>query len=228
MATVLVVDDKENIIELAKLYLENEGFEIFTASDGMAALAKIERHKPDLVLLDIMLPKMDGWEVCRRLRQEGNNVPIIMMTARTDDVDKVVGLELGADDYVTKPFNPRELVARVKAVLRRYNISIGQPTSPLITLAEMLIDKDRREASVRGAVLDLRPKEFDLLVAFAESPGLVFTRDQLLNRVWGYDYYGDTRTVDVHIAHLRDKMANSGVAIETIRGIGYKLVTVES
>ncbi len=225
MSTILVVDDKRNIVELATLYLTNEGFQVLSAFDGINALEKIEQHKPDLVLLDIMLPQMDGWEVCRRLRQAGNNVPIIMLTARADDVDKIVGLELGADDYVTKPFNPRELIARVKAVLRRYGVALTQP--PLIRLGNLEIDQNRREAFVNGQPVDLRPKEFDLLVTFAENPGLVLNRDQLLNRVWGYDYYGDTRTVDVHVAHLRDKLTNSNVAIETIRGIGYKLVTNE-
>ncbi len=224
MATVLVVDDKRNILELATLYLEAEGFQVLTATDGQTALDKIAQHKPDLVLLDIMLPQMDGWEVCRRLRQAGNSVPIIMLTARADDVDKIVGLELGADDYVTKPFNPREMIARVKAVLRRYGI--GASTPPIIRLSSLEIDPSRREAYVRGQALELRPKEFDLLMAFAENPGLVLNRDQLLNRVWGYDYYGDTRTVDVHVAHLRDKLADSDVAIETVRGIGYKLVTI--
>jgi len=225
MATILVVDDKRSIVELATLYLANEGFQVLSAFDGINALEKIEQHKPDLVLLDIMLPQVDGWEVCRRLRQAGNNVPVIMLTARADDVDKIVGLELGADDYVTKPFNPRELVARVKAVLRRYGVAMTK--APLIRLGNLEIDQNRREASVNGQPLDLRPKEFDLLVTFAENPGLVLSRDQLLNRVWGYDYYGDTRTVDVHVAHLRDKLANSNVVIETIRGIGYKLVTNE-
>ena len=148
-------------------------------------------------------------------------VPIIMVTARTDDVDKIVGLELGADDYITKPFNPREMVARVKAVLRRYQ-AIAQVTET-IQLGDLKIDKDRHEAVIGDRILELRPKEFALLVAFVENSGLVLNRDQLLNRVWGYDYYGDTRTVDVHVAHLRDKLSDSGIAIETIRGIGYKL-----
>jgi two-component system, OmpR family, alkaline phosphatase synthesis response regulator PhoP len=222
MATILIVDDKRNIVELANLYLTEEGFQVITAGDGVTALEKVEQYKPDLVLLDIMLPQMDGWEVCRRLRKSGNNVPIIMLTARAEDVDKVVGLELGADDYVTKPFNPRELVARIKAVLRRYGA--GATTAALIRLGQLEIDRDRREAVLLGQVLDLRPKEFDLLVSLAENAGMVFNREQLLNRVWGYDYYGDTRTVDVHIAHLRDKLTGSSVAIETVRGIGYKLI----
>lgn len=222
MATILIVDDKRNIVELANLYLTEEGFQVITAGDGVTALEKVEQYKPDLVLLDIMLPQMDGWEVCRRLRKSGNNVPIIMLTARSEDVDKVVGLELGADDYVTKPFNPRELIARIKAVLRRYGV--GATTSSLIRLGQLEIDRDRREASMLGQALDLRPKEFDLLVSLAENAGMVFNRDQLLNRVWGYDYYGDTRTVDVHVAHLRDKLTGSNIAIETVRGIGYKLV----
>jgi DNA-binding response OmpR family regulator len=229
MPTILVVDDKDNIRELAKLYLVNEGYEVITAANGRQGLEAIAKHEPDLVLLDIMLPEMDGWEVCRTLRQEGNHVPIIMVTARTDDVDKIVGLELGADDYVTKPFNPRLLIARVKAVLRR---SQGQSepqaqATETVALADVKIDKDRHEATVAGRAIELRPKEFDLLVAFAENPGLVLKREQLLNHVWGYDYFGDTRTVDVHVAHLRTKLEGAGVAIETIRGIGYKLVELK-
>ena len=162
MAKILVVDNKENILELATLYLTNEGYDVITAADGLAALEQFKKHEPDLLLLDIMLPRMDGWEVCRKLRQEGSIVPIIMVTARTDDVDKVVGLELGADDYVTKPFNPRELIARVKAVLRRYQ-SGGPVATETVRLGDLRIDKDRHEAMVGDAALDLRPKEFDLL-----------------------------------------------------------------
>lgn len=226
MTTILIVDDKENIVELAKLYLTMEGFDTLEAYDGLEALNMIETRAPDLVLLDIMLPSMDGKEICQRVRRAGNHVPIIMVTARTEDVDKIVGLELGADDYVTKPFNPRELIARVKAVLRRYQIS--NQVTETINLAKLRIDKDRHEVRVGDQVLELRPKEFDLLIAFAENLGIVLNREKLLNLVWGYDYYGDTRTVDVHVAHLRDKLENSGIAIETIRGIGYKLITLKS
>jgi len=222
MDTVLVVDDEPHIVELASLYLSNDGFTVLSAHDGLEALRMIEERRPDLVVLDIMLPKMDGWDVCRRLRQEGNNVPIIMLTARGEDVDRIVGLELGADDYVVKPFNPRELVARVKAVLRRSEDKA--PVTKVLRLGNLEIDRGRREARVAGQELKLRTKEFDLLVAFAERPGFVFSRDQLLERVWGYGFAGGTRTVDVHVARLRDKLKGSQVRIETIWNVGYKLV----
>jgi len=222
MATILVVDDERHIVELARLYLSNDGYTVLSAYDGLRALEMTRERRPDLVVLDIMLPKMDGWEVCRRLRQGGNDVPIIMLTARSEDVDRIVGLELGADDYVVKPFNPRELVARVKAVLRR---SEGKTRiAKVLRLGDLEIDHERREARVAGRELKLRAKEFDLLLAFAEHPGFVFSRDQLLNRVWGYDFAGGTRTVDVHVARLRDKLSGSRVKIETIWGVGYKLI----
>jgi DNA-binding response OmpR family regulator len=222
MATILVVDDEPHIVELARLYLSNDGYTVLCAHDGLEATETVEKRRPDLVVLDIMLPKMDGWEVCRRLRQTGNTVPIIMLTARGEDVDRIVGLELGADDYMVKPFNPRELVARVKAVLRR---SEGRaPVTKVLRLEGLEIDRERREARVAGQELKLRTKEFDLLLAFAEHPGFVFTRDQLLDRVWDYDFAGGTRTVDVHVARLRDKLAGSRVRIETIWNVGYKLV----
>ncbi len=168
-----------------------------------------------------MLPEIDGWEICRRVRGE-SDTPIIMLTARNDDVDKVVGLELGADDYLTKPFNPRELVARVRAVLRRYQKAI-QPEQ-VIKISQVTIDPRRREVTVRDKPIELRTKEFDLLLALAQHKGIVLSRDQLLDLVWGFDFYGQTRTVDVHIAHLRDKLADTGLVIDTVWGIGYKLV----
>ncbi len=218
---VLVVDDEKNIVDLASLYLEREGFEVDSAMDGEEALKKIKAAKPALVVLDLMLPKVDGWEVCRRVRAQ-SQVPIIMLTARSDDVDKIVGLELGADDYLTKPFNPRELVARVKAVLRRAQrpADEGEP----IRLGGLVIDPKRREVTVGGKPVEMRTKEFDVLLAMAQHKGMVLSREQLLNLAWGYDFYGETRTVDVHVAHLRNKLADSGVAIETVWGIGYKLV----
>jgi len=222
MPTILVVDDEKNIVELARLYLANEGFRVVQAEDGIAALELVRREQPDLIVLDIMLPRKDGWEVCRQLRQEGNDLPIIMLTARDDDVDKIVGLEIGADDYMTKPFNPRELVARVKAVLRR-TASANRPPR-IIEVGDLRIDQGGREVTLGNRKLDLRAKEFDLLSVFAEHEGLVLTREQLLNLVWGYDFYGDTRTVDVHVARLRDKLHDSQVAIETIWGVGYKFV----
>jgi DNA-binding response OmpR family regulator len=182
----------------------------------------IREHRPDLVVLDIMLPKLDGWEVCRRLRQDGENVPIIMLTARGEDVDRIVGLELGADDYMVKPFNPRELVARVKAVLRRSESPVS--VRKVLRLGKLQIDRDRREVRTAGQEIPLRTKEFDLLLALAERPGFVFSRDQLLERVWGYSFGGGTRTVDVHVARLRDKLKDSGARIETVWNVGYKLV----
>ncbi len=222
MDTVLVVDDEPHIVELASLYLRNDGYNVLNAGDGQEALQLIEKRRPDLVVLDIMLPGLDGWEVCRRLRQGGNDVPIIMLTARGEDVDRIVGLELGADDYMVKPFNPRELVARVKAVLRRTE---GEaPAGEVLRIGQLEIAADRREVRVAGADVKLRTKEFDLLLALAERPGFVFSRDQLLDRVWNYDYAGGTRTVDVHVARLRDKLEGSGVRIETVWNVGYKLI----
>jgi two-component system alkaline phosphatase synthesis response regulator PhoP/two-component system response regulator ResD len=219
--TVLVVDDEHNIIELARLYLEQEGFTVEEARDGAEALDKIRSIKPAVVVLDLMLPEIDGWEVCRRTRAQ-SQVPIIMLTARSDDVDKIVGLELGADDYLTKPFNPRELVARVKAILRRYESSV-QP-GRTIHLGQLTIDPASREVTLASQSVRLRTKEFDLLHTLARHRGQVLSREQLLDLVWGYDFYGQTRTVDVHVAHLRKKLSGSDVEIETVRGVGYKLV----
>jgi DNA-binding response OmpR family regulator len=218
--TVLVVDDEQHIIDLARMYLEQEGFNVEQALDGAEALRKIHDLKPAVIVLDLMLPEVDGWDVCRRTREE-SDVPIIMLTARSDDVDKIVGLELGADDYLTKPFNPRELVARVRSILRRYERS-AQPGAAL-HLGDLTIDPAGREATLSGQVLQLRTKEFDLLLTLAQHRGQVLTRDQLLDLVWGYDFYGETRTVDVHVAHLRKKLRGAEVEIETVRGVGYKL-----
>jgi len=226
MATILVVDDEPHIVELASLYLQNDGYSVISAADGLAALQMAEERRPDLVVLDIMLPKIDGWEVCRRLRQGSNDVPIIMLTARGEDVDRIVGLELGADDYMVKPFNPRELVARVKAVLRRAAEGPA-PAGEVLRIAQLEIAADRREVRIAGQDVRLRTKEFDLLLALAERPGFVLSRDQLLERVWNYDYAGGTRTVDVHIARLRDKLEGSGVRIETVWNVGYKLVEAQ-
>ena len=219
--TILVVDDERNIIELARLYLENEGYRVESASDGGVALDKVRTLNPALVILDLMLPVIDGWEVCRRLHAECD-IPILMLTARSDDVDKIVGLELGADDYLTKPFNPRELVARVKAILRRRER--GTTTSKVLSIGNLTIDPEKREVKVAGQAIGLRTREFDLLYVLTENPSMVFSREQLLNKVWGFDFYGETRTVDVHIARLRDKLKSAGVSIETVWGIGYKLV----
>lgn len=224
MPTILVVDDERNILDLAEMYLAKEGYRVLRAGDGQQALALIRQQRPDLVVLDIMLPELDGWEVCRRLRGQGDSTPVIMLTARDDDVDKIVGLEMGADDYMTKPFNPRELTARVKAVLRRAEAP-APSQDDVIAVGDVVIDPERREVTVAGDEVSLRAKEFDLLAHFGRHPGIVLSREQLLDSVWGYDFYGDTRTVDVHVAHLRSKLAGSeAVEIETVWGIGYKLV----
>lgn len=223
MPKILAVDDELNILELVKLYLGREGYQVETASRGNEAVSKLTAVNPDLVVLDLMLPDIDGFEVCRRIRAK-SQVPILMLTARKEDVDKVVGLELGADDYLTKPFNPHELVARIKAILRR---SQAAPQSGVVTdiieLAKLRIDFPRQEVFADGRPLKLRTKEFALLSAFARNPGIVLSRDKILEMVWGFEYYGETRTVDVHINHLREKLAASGVNIETVRGTGYKL-----
>jgi DNA-binding response OmpR family regulator len=221
---ILVVDDEKNIVDLVRMYLEREGFRVMAAYDGEGALEKARSEEPNLIVLDIMLPKIDGFEVCRRLRAE-SDLPIIMLTARDDDIDKIVGLEIGADDYMTKPFNPRELVARVKAILRRAERT-PRPRDERLEIGDVVIDPARREVLVAGEAVSLRTKEFDLLLAFAQHPGIVLTREQLLSLVWGYDFYGQTRTVDVHVAHLRKRLAGSAqVRIETVTGVGYKLVS---
>jgi DNA-binding response OmpR family regulator len=219
---VLVVDDEPNITQLAQMYLEREGFRVEAVGDGKAALEAVARHDPALMVLDVMLPELDGFDVCRQLRADGNPILILMLTARDEDIDKIVGLELGADDYMTKPFNPRELVARVRAILRRADRP-AKSTEPL-HLGDLTIDPGRREVRVDGDPVDLRTQEFDLLLTFAESRGMVLSREQLLQQAWGYDFYGQTRSVDVHVAHLRKKIAASSVQIETVTGIGYKLV----
>lgn len=220
---ILVVDDETNIIDLTRLYLEREGFQVEAATDGAQALEKIRKLEPALVILDIMLPEVDGFEVCRQTRAE-SDVPIIMLTARDDDIDKIVGLELGADDYLTKPFNPRELVARVKAILRRLERTTQVTDRPL-HVGDVTIDPSRREVIVAGEPVSLRAKEFDLLLTFAEHKGIVLKREQLLDLVWGYDFYGQTRTVDVHVAQVRKRLSGSSIVrIETVTGVGYKLM----
>ncbi len=220
--TILIVDDEQHIIDLAKMYLEVEGFKTASATDGRQALRQILSDKPQLVVLDLMLPGLDGWEVCRRVRAE-SDVPIIMLTARSDDIDRIVGLELGADDYLTKPFNPRELVARVKAILRRTDRKPAAPSDLVLTLDNLSIYPERRIVTVGGKPVSLRVKEFDLLLTLAENKGVVFTREKLLDVVWGYDFAGETRTVDVHIAHLRHKLSGMRPTIETVWGVGYRL-----
>lgn len=221
MATILVADDEKNIVQLVSLYLRNEGFTVESASNGKEAVERAGKLKPELIVLDLMMPVMDGWEACRQIRKI-SNAPIIMLTARTDDIDKIVGLEIGADDYVTKPFNPRELVARVKAVLRRSQTP-SQPGDRIV-LANLQIDIDRRETQVDDRQVRLRAKEFDLMVAFARNPGIVLNRERLINVVWGYDFLGDSRTIDVHVTWLREKLAGSRAQIKTVWGVGYKMV----
>jgi DNA-binding response OmpR family regulator len=222
--TILVVDDEPNIVELARLYLKNEGFDVEVAENGREALEKARTLNPKLVLLDIMLPEMDGIEVCRTLRKE-SDIPVVMLTARADDVDKIVGLELGADDYITKPFNPREMVARVKAVLRRTDAE--RRPSKSVDVGDLHVDLLGREVTVAGKVVPLRTKEFELLVALAENPGVAMARDRLLNQVWGQDFFGDSRTLDVHIAWVRDKISASNAKITTVWGFGYKMLAPE-
>ena len=220
---ILLVDDEPSIIQLSQMYLEREGYRIDSVRDGDAALSAVERLHPALVVLDVMLPKLDGFEVCRRLRASNVDTAILMLTARDEDIDKILGLELGADDYLTKPFNPRELVARVKAILRRGERKVSDETKP-VQVGDLVIDPARREARLPDSTLDLRTQEFDLLLTLAEHRGLVLSREQILQKAWGFDFYGQTRTVDVHIAHLRKKIEGSSVKIETVTGVGYKLV----
>jgi DNA-binding response OmpR family regulator len=220
---ILLVDDEPNIVHLARLYLEREGFRFEAVGDGKAALEAVARRRPALMVLDIMLPELDGLEVCRRLRAQNDPVSILMLTARDEDVDKILGLELGADDYLTKPFNPRELVARVKAILRRGERQ-EQSAGGAHHLGDLTIDPARREVTVQGQPVELRTQEFDLLATFVVHKGLVLTREQLLEKAWGYEFYGQSRTVDVHVGHLRRKLQGSQVRIETVTGIGYKLV----
>jgi DNA-binding response OmpR family regulator len=223
-STILIADDERNILELCRLYLTKEGYAVETAIDGQDALDRARRVKPDLVVLDIMMPKVDGIEVLRRLRKEGST-PVIMLTARGDDVDKVVGLEIGADDYVTKPFNPRELVARVKAVLRRTTNRVEVDAT--VEVGDVSIDPARREVSVAGRQIQMRAKEFDLFLALAQENGRVLSREQLISRVWGYEYFGDSRTVDVHVTWVRAKLEGTRAQIQTVRGVGYKVVVLD-
>lgn len=230
MVKVLVVDDEQSILTLLKYNLEQSGYEVVTATDGESGEQMALIEKPDLVILDLMLPKLDGIEVCKRLRQQKVMTPILMLTAKDDEFDKILGLELGADDYMTKPFSPREVVARVKAILRRaqftHEVEKAQEESEQIYIGDLNILPDNYEAYFMGNLLELTPKEFELLVYLAKNKGRVLTREQLLSKVWKYDFAGDSRIVDVHISHLRDKIEQNSkkpVYIKTIRGLGYKL-----
>lgn len=220
---ILIVDDETSIIELVRVYMEQEGYRLISALDGESAIQKIHNESPALVVLDVMLPVLDGFEVCKKLRSEGNQTPIIMLTARDDDIDKILGLELGADDYLTKPFNPRELVARIKAVLRR-DTYLAQKEQQILQAGKLVLDLTRREVKCAGIIIDLRTQEFEVLKVLTEHPGWVFSREKLLSLAWGFDFYGQTRTVDVHIAQIRRKLKCCDVDIETVTGIGYKLV----
>jgi DNA-binding response OmpR family regulator len=223
---VLIVDDEPGIIRLISMYLEREGFQTASARTGQEALDIMAKSSPALVVLDIMLPDIDGWEVCREIRRT-SDVPIIMLTAREGDEDKIVGLEIGADDYVTKPFVPRELVARVKAILRRARSTPSQDVADgVLDYGELTIDAAKREVRLHGELITLRAKEYDLLVELARRPGVVFTREKLLQDVWGYDFYGDSGTIDVHVRRLRSKLNDDSTNprfIETVWGVGYKL-----
>jgi DNA-binding response OmpR family regulator len=226
-ATILVVDDEQPIVDLVASYLTAEGFAVHRAFDGPGALAAARLTRPDLVILDVMLPGLDGLEVCRRLHQE-TSVYVLMLTARTEEVDKVVGLSVGADDYLTKPFSPRELVARVKAILRRNRTTPERAHErPVLAFGSLSIDPERREVIRGSAQIDLTAREFDLLYALASYPGRVFTREELLKRVWGPDFAGIDRVVDVHVGTLRRKLEDDqmdALLVQTVRGVGYKFV----
>jgi DNA-binding response OmpR family regulator len=219
--SVLVVEDEASIASFVALYLKNAGYDVGTVANGAEALAAVERDQPALIVLDLMLPDIDGIEICRRVRQK-SDVPILMLTARDEDVDKIIGLEVGADDYMTKPFNPRELVARVKSILRRATPERKERESEVIQHGDLVIDAGRREVKVGEQEIQLAPKEFDLLWELLDHRGLVLTRDQLLERVWGYTFAGDTRTVDVHVRQLRRKLGDAS-PIVTVWGVGYKV-----
>ena len=227
-AKILVVDDDRNICELLKLYLENDGYTVYVANDGQKAVSMFQTKAPELVLLDIMLPKMDGWQVCREIRKT-SSVPIIMLTAKGETFDKVLGLELGADDYVVKPFDTKEVMARVKAVLRRTkgDSEAGEDKKKTVIYDNLEINIQNYEMKVKGVPVDTPPKELELIYHFASNPNRVYTRDQLLDEVWGFDYYGDSRTVDVHVKRLREKL--EGVSdkwcLKTVWGVGYKFET---
>jgi two-component system, OmpR family, alkaline phosphatase synthesis response regulator PhoP len=228
---VLVVDDEQSIVTLLQYNLEQAGFDVITAMDGLEGKKLAESMAPDIIVLDLMLPKMDGIEVCKELRQQRIMTPILMLTAKDDEFDKILGLELGADDYMIKPFSPREVIARVKAILRRVQIQTNtddnvQNDSPEIVIGNLKIFPDKYEAYFKTQRLDLTLKEYELLHYLAQNKGRVLTRDQLLSAVWNYEFAGDTRIVDVHISHLREKVeedTRKPVYIKTVRGLGYKL-----
>ena len=221
---ILIVDDEENICELVRLYIEKEGFDAIIANDGQEAVAKFNKEKPDLILLDIMLPIKDGWQVCREIRAQ-SKVPIIMLTAKGETFDKVLGLELGADDYVVKPFEPKELIARIRAVLRRSADSVDEKVDEdELSFDGLKINQSTYEVYIDDKKVEMPPKEFELLYFLAKNTNKVFTRDQLLDEIWGYEFFGDSRTVDVHIKRIREKLEgeNRTWALKTVWGVGYK------
>jgi two-component system, OmpR family, alkaline phosphatase synthesis response regulator PhoP len=225
-AKILVADDEANILKLLRMYLREEGYEIVTARDGREALERFRTEPPDLVILDVMMPHLGGFDVCTEIRKE-SDVPVIMLTARSDDVDKIVGLEMGADDYITKPFNPREVIARVKAALRRREwdrSSNGDSEPGPVTVDDVTLDPASRDVVVAGERVRLRQREFDLLEAFMRHPNVALDRERLLGMVWGEDFYCDSRTIDVHVAWLREKLKQARPKIETVWGVGYKFV----
>lgn len=226
LGKILVIDDDNNICELLKLYLEKEGYGVIISHDGDEAIVKFNALKPDIVLLDIMLPGLDGWQVCREIRKK-SNVPIIMITAKSETFDKVLGLELGADDYIVKPFDTKEVIARIKAVYRRIGNTNAEPELKEVKYEKLVVNMTCYELRVDGKVLDTPPKELELLFYLASNPNRVFTRDQLLDEVWGFEYYGDSRTIDVHIKRLREKLENISEkwALKTVWGVGYKFET---
>lgn len=228
MEKILVADDDRNIAELLRLYLEKDGYSVTLACDGMDAMEKFNADTPDIVLLDIMMPRLDGWQVCREIRQK-SNCPIIMLTAKGETFDKVLGLELGADDYVVKPFDTKEVIARIKAVLRRSSKTASEPNVKEVSYDKLTVNMTKYELKVNGSVVDTPPKELELLYHLASNPNRVYTRDQLLNEVWGFEYYGDSRTVDVHVKRLREKLegVSDKWSLKTVWGVGYKFEVKE-
>ena len=228
MGKVLVADDDKNICELLRLYLVKEGFQVVLAGDGEEALARFSAENPDIILLDVMMPRLDGWQVCREIRKK-SECPIIMITAKGETFDKVLGLELGADDYVVKPFETKEIVARIKAVLRRTGKSAAENDVKEVSYDKLVVNMTKYELKVDGKVVDTPPTELELLYHLASNPNRVYTRDQLLDEVWGFEYYGDSRTVDVHVKRLREKL--EGVSdkwtLKTVWGVGYKFEVKE-
>ncbi|MBQ1234299.1 MAG: response regulator transcription factor [Oscillospiraceae bacterium] len=228
MEKIMIVDDDRNICELLRLYIEKDGFDAVIAHNGREALALLEKEKPDLMVLDVMMPELDGWQVCREVRKS-SDIPIIMLTAKSETFDKVLGLELGADDYVTKPFDSKEIVARIKAVLRRTGSKQSASDVKEVNFDKLSVNLTRYELKVNGVPVDTPPKELELLFHLASNPNRVYTRDQLLDEVWGFEYYGDSRTVDVHVKRLREKLegVSDKWSLKTVWGVGYKFESLE-